>query len=162
MIEERIYDRISPELAAQGYSLVKVNIDSGDKFKTLRIMAERGDYKSLDISDCQKITKFVSDIFEEEDIISGAYNLEVSSPGLDRPLINKQDFIRFDGFVISLKSKSPINGSKKFKGRSKVEGEKLSLYGNDGDVLVEISLSDIESAKIVVTDELLKSKGKIN
>lgn len=162
MIEDRISDLILEALQEQGYKLVKVVLQSLEKRKILQIFAERANYESLGINDCQKITTIVSEILDVEDIIRDRYNLEVSSPGLERPLINIEDYKKFDGFLISLKSKIVVDGSRKFRGRLKLDGEDITLLGEKGEVVIEISFSEVESAKIVVTDELIKTKGKFN
>lgn len=162
MIEEKIKSLLGQPIAEIGYRLIKVSMQSTEKRKILQIMAERQDYTSLSIEDCQKITKLVSAILEEENIISGAYNLEVSSPGLDRPLLSIEDFRRYEGFLISVKSRISVDGSRKFKGRTKLEGEKINLFDEKGEKILDFGIEEIDSAKIVITDELFKTKGKIN
>ncbi len=163
MIEDKIFNRVEEEISPLGYKLVKVRLISHPKMKTLQIMAEKGEYESLDINDCKTINNQISEVFEGEDLISGEFNLEVSSPGLERPLIEAKDYKKFEGFLISLKTQAPVDGSRKFKGRIKLLGDdKIILKNNKEEEILNTSFSDIYSAKIVITDDLLKTKGRRN
>lgn len=165
MIEDRISELVSGDLRDAGFRLVKLSLHgSGGRKdgKILRIFAEKENYEGPDISDCQKISRMVSDVLESNDVFSGPYDLEVSSPGLERPLVALEDYKRFEGFLVNMKLKDPVDGSKKFKGRIKFDGQNIALFDEANENILETDFSKVESAKIILTDELLKSKGKMN
>lgn len=154
-LTERIAALIEPSLTAMGYDLVRVQLSGGER-QTLQIMAERADRAPMMVDDCADISKAVSALLDVEDPIAGTYSLEISSPGIDRPLIKAEDFDRFAGFEAKLELKAPIDGRRRFKGR---------LLGCDGTTVrldqdgaeMGLSYEDIAKAKLVLTDELLKA-----
>jgi ribosome maturation factor RimP len=151
----KISDLIEPTLEDMGYGLVRVRL-SGDTKMDLQIMIERNDEEILDVADCAKASRAISAIMDVEDPISNAFTLEVSSPGIDRPLTRIKDFERFDGFEARIEASRPINGRRRFKGRlAGVEGENIAIKTEDGDY--EIRHSDIMRAKLLLTDELIAS-----
>jgi ribosome maturation factor RimP len=146
---------IEPTLQAMGYALVRVSLVGGASRPTLQVMAERIDNAAMSVDDCADISNAVSAILDVEDPINGAYVLEVSSPGIDRPLVKKGDYERFAGFEARLETAQPISGRKRFRGR---------LLGTDADAVkvqldtgeeVELPLARITRAKLVLTDELI-------
>lgn len=138
-----------------GYNLVQVRLFEGGR-RTLQIMAERIDDKAMTVDDCADISRNVSALLDVEDPIKGAYNLEVSSPGLDRPLVKLEDFTRFNGYEVKLETKLPQNDRKRFKGRiAGVDGNDITVTLNEG-VKVVIPFDMVRSAKLLITDELLK------
>jgi len=162
-MEHTLHDRIAaiiePSIAAMGYSLVQVRLIEGGR-RTLQIMAERVDGKNMTVEDCASISHSVSALLDVEDPIKDAYTLEVSSPGMDRPLIKRADFERFCGFEIKLEAKFQIEGRKRFKGRLKaVEGEEVVMTTAEG-VSARIPFNMVHSAKLVLTDELIDWYGK--
>jgi ribosome maturation factor RimP len=153
-LEERISALVAPSLDAMGYALVRVVLQ-GRQSLTLQIMAERQDNRPMSVDDCAEISRAISALLDVEDPISGAYTLEVSSPGIDRPLTRPQDYERFAGFEAKLETKAPVDGRKRFRGRV------LGL-GPDGEVLlrtdtgeVNVSPANVKSAKLILTDELI-------
>lgn len=152
----RIVQIIEPSMVALGYNLVQVKLADGTRRKTLTIMAERIDDVMMGFDDCTEITNTVSALLDVEEPITGAYNLEVCSPGIDRPLTKREDYTRFAGYEIKAETIIPINGRKRFRGILKgIEGEKVTLVV-DG-VEVELPFSHIKAAKLVMTDELVKT-----
>lgn len=137
-----------------GYELVRVLLQ-GKQRPTLQIMAERTDRAAMTVDDCAEISRAVSALLDVEDPLPGAYQLEVSSPGIDRPLIRPEDFDRFAGFEARLETALPLDGRKRFKGRLLGrDGEGVRLRVSDGaEVLVPLDL--LKKAKLVLNDELL-------
>jgi len=150
---EHLERLIEPTLTDMGYNLVRV-IMQGKERQTLQIMAERRDEAGMTVDDCADISRAVSAILDVEDPISGAYTLEISSPGLDRPLVRPRDFERFAGYEVKVEMKMAIDGQRRFSGRLKgIENEIVSMEV-DG-ATVELPFVDIVKAKLLLTDELL-------
>ena len=149
---------IAPSLEAMGYRLVRVAFTGGRR-PTLQIMAERRDEAAMTVDDCADISRSVSALLDVADPIPVAYALEVSSPGIDRPLIERGDFVRYAGYEVKLEMSSLIDGRKRFRGR---------LLGVADDVVrvaledreVALPLAGIVRAKLVLTDELLAAAQK--
>jgi ribosome maturation factor RimP len=150
-----VHDLIEPSIEAMGFRLVRTRLLGGNP-QRLEIMAERED-GSMTIDDCATLSETVSAILDVEDPISGQYLLEVSSPGLDRPLTRLEDYDRFKGYVAAVKAVRPIDGRRRFRGTIEgATGETIRFATDEGKV--EIGFGDIESAKLVITDEMLKAK----
>jgi ribosome maturation factor RimP len=144
---------IAPSLEAMGYSLVRTQIGAGRR-PVLQIMAEPRDERAMTVDDCADISRAVSALLDVEDPIPGAFTLEVSSPGLDRPLTRREDYARFAGQEAKLETRLPVDGRKRFKGRLLgLDGEAVKLSTAEGEAA--IPLADIAKAKLVITDELL-------
>jgi ribosome maturation factor RimP len=152
---EDIVPIIEPSLEAMGYRLVRVAF-LGVKRATLQIMAERVDGAPMTVDDCTEISRSVSALLDVADPIAGAYMLEVSSPGIDRPLTRPEDYDRFAGFEARVELGQPLDGRKRFRGRilGRVDG-KVRLVAENGEVA--LPLADIAKAKLVITDDLLKA-----
>jgi ribosome maturation factor RimP len=152
-VAARVAALIVPALEALGYDLVRVQFIPGGR-ATVQIMAERLDQKPMQIEDCTEISRAVSALLDVEDPVPGRYELEVSSPGIDRPLTRPRDFERFAGYEVKLETGRAVGGRKRFRGR---------LLGlSDGAVRVKegeaehaVPLSEIAKAKLVLNDELL-------
>jgi ribosome maturation factor RimP len=148
-----IAQMIEPSLAAMGYRLVRVVVTSGRR-ATLQIMAERIDDAAMTVDDCALISRSVSALLDVADPIAGAYDLEISSPGIDRPLVRPEDYDRFSGFEARIELTEPFAGRKRFRGR---------LLGTaDGDVRLatevgeaRLPLASVARARLVLTDELI-------
>jgi len=149
----RIAALIEPSLEAMGYRLVRVS-HSGGRRPTLQIMAERSDGAGMTVGDCEEISRNVSALLDVSDPIAGSYMLEVSSPGIDRPLVRPEDYDRFAGFEAKVELSRGLDGRKRFRGRivGRV-GESVRLATEQGEV--ELPLGDVARAKLVLTDELL-------
>jgi ribosome maturation factor RimP len=146
---------IEPTLQAMGYALVRVALVGGAGRPTLQVMAERADNAAMSVDDCADISQAISAVLDVEDPIAGSYMLEVSSPGIDRPLVRKADYDRFAGFEARLETAEPIGGRKRFRGRLLGTGaETVKLKLDTGDE-IELPLARIERAKLVLTDELI-------
>ncbi len=146
---------IEPSLEAMGYRLVRVAF-LGARRATLQVMAERLDDSPMTVDDCTEISRSVSALLDVADPIEGAYMLEVSSPGLDRPLTRPEDYDRFAGFEVRIELAQPLDGRRRFRGRllGRTGGE-VRLRAETGEVA--LPLGDIAKAKLVITDDLLKS-----
>ena len=114
--EDRVREVITPALDSMGCELVRVQL-SGDKRKTLQIMAERADGANMTVDDCAAISKEISALLDVDDPIRDAYSLEVSSPGIDRPLVRLKDFENYAGFDARVDMNFLVEGRKKFKGK---------------------------------------------
>jgi len=137
-----------------GYELVRVLLQ-GRQNQTLQVMAERRDRQSMTVDDCAEISRSISAILDVEDPIAGAYTLEVSSPGIDRPLTRLQDFERFAGFEAKVETLQPVEGRKRFRGQvmGLNEEDQVRLVVETGEIV--IPLANIKSAKLVLTDALI-------
>lgn len=152
-IDRRIAEIITPVVEDLGFEVVRVRLMSG-RDSTLQIMAQKPD-GSIEVDDCATISTAVSAVLDVEDPILDAYTLEVSSPGIDRPLTRLKDFDRWEGYVARIETQDLIDGQRRFKG---------VLAGTDGDdVLIEIAQGTIglkfdwlSDAKLVLTDELIR------
>ena len=153
-IIERITGAIEPSLEAMGYNLVQVKLAEGTRRKTLTIMAERLDDAFMSFDDCTQISQTVSALLDVDDPITGAYDLEVCSPGLDRPLTKLVDFERFAGYEIKCETLIPVDGRKRFVGELKgAKGQEVTLLVDGKEA--QLSFGNIRTAKLVVTDELV-------
>lgn len=149
---------IAPSLEAMGYAIVRVRLSGGGR-PTLQIMAERTDGGEMTVDDCAEISRSVSAILDVEDPIAGAYVLEVSSPGLDRPLTRPEDFARFAGHEAKLELSDAVDGRKRFRGRLVgLEGENVRIAAEEGESLLPVAT--IRSAKLVLTDALIAESMK--
>lgn len=149
---------IAPSLAAMGYDIVRVLLTGGQR-PTLQVMAERADGQDMSVDDCAEISRAVSALLDVEDPIAGAYTLEVSSPGIDRPLTRPADFQRFAGFEARVETRQPVEGRKRFRGRLLgLEGDSVRIATPEGEATLPVD--DILRAKLVLTDELIAATDK--
>ena len=155
-LEQRIEEIIEPAVHDLGFEIVRVQL-SGNHNPRLQIMAEPivGDIMTVD--HCATISRAVSAILDVDDPIEGAYTLEVSSPGLDRPLVKLRDFERFAGFDVRIETFEAVDGRKRFRGRlSSVEGETIDIEVDGTDMSIPYPL--VRRAKLLVTDEMLTAQ----
>ncbi len=144
---------IEPSLDAMGYRLVRVAAIA-QRGTTLQIMVERRDETAMTVDDCAEISRSVSALLDVSDPIAGAYTLEISSPGIDRPLVRPEDYDRFAGFEARVDLARPIEGRKRFRGRLLGRAEDcIRLATEAGEA--RLPLADIARAKLVLTDDLL-------
>ena len=142
-----------------GYNLVRVRFHGGRR-ATLQIMAEKADESAMDVDDCAAISRVVSALLDVEDPISGSYDLEVSSPGIDRPLVRPKDFERYAGFEAKVEMATPIDGRRRFRGQLLgMEGKcvRLKLKGSAAEDVAILPFDDIADAKLVLTDALIEA-----
>lgn len=154
----RVAELIEPALSGSGFRLVRVAV-SGREGKTLQIMAERPD-GTLTIADCEAISKEISPLLDVHDPIAGSYHLEVSSPGIDRPLVRPSDFEVWSGYEAKIEVKQPIDGRKRFRGMLEgfADGEvRIEVdLGEAGRNIIGIPMALIGEARLVLTDELIR------
>lgn len=158
---------IEPEVKRLGYDLVRVVMTGGHSDPTLQVMAERPDTRQLDLSDCERISRRLSeklDALEAEgrDPIEGGYRLEVSSPGIDRPLTRLKDYEDWAGHEVRVALAEPLDGRKQFSGNLEgADGGIVRLTGKDGQAY-ELPFSAISSAKLILTDKLINATAPFN
>lgn len=148
---------IAPSLDSLGYRLVRVKLSGGHR-PVLQVMVERAEAEGLSagvgVDDCVEISRMLAALLDVEDPIHGSYTLEVSSPGIDRPLVRKRDFERFAGFDAKLETRRPFDGRRRFKGRLiGVFGESVRVELDGG--AVDLPLSEIAQAKLMLSDALI-------
>jgi ribosome maturation factor RimP len=158
-VPARVAAIAEPVIESLGYRLVRVKVSAAEE-ATLQIMAERPD-GSMTVEDCETISRTLSPILDENDPIEKAYRLEISSPGIDRPLVRKSDFDRAAGHLVRIEMEIPFNGRKRFRGHlAGTEGSLARLTrdevpeGEGAEVLLPIE--DMSDAKLVLTDELVR------
>ena len=157
-VAARVAAIVEPVLIDSGYQLVRVKV-SGLDGCTVQIMAERPD-GTMKVEDCETVSRALSPVLDAADPIDRAYRLEVSSPGLDRPLVRRSDFERFAGHELKVEMAVAINGRKRFRGLLLgVEGETARIRRSDAapgeDNEVVLPIEDMSEAKLVLTDALI-------
>jgi ribosome maturation factor RimP len=147
-----------PVIEQLGYRLVRVKVSAAEGC-TVQIMAERPD-GSMTVEDCETISRALSPVLDMADPIDRAYRLEISSPGIDRPLVRKSDFDRFAGHLVKIEMEVPVNGRKRFRGEiAGTDGEAARIRrddvaeGEEAEVLLPIE--EMSEAKLVLTDDLV-------
>ena len=152
---------IEPVISSHGYDLVRVKLMDTEAGRTLQVMAEDPATGQLLIDQCAALSRELSDLLDEADPIDGEYNLEVSSPGIDRPLTRAKDFAAWAGHRTKVTMREPVEGRKKFQGTllgldadGGAEFVRLRVEDGSGDVH-RLPLADIHSAKLVLTDDLI-------
>lgn len=153
-LEGRIADLIAPSIEHMGYELVRVLI-SGKERPVVQIMADRADGTPFRVEDCEAISHRVSAVIDVEDPIRGEWTLEVSSPGIDRPLTRSKDWVRFVGHVATVELDVPVDGRRRFRGAilaTDTTGVRLRL---DDGTEAALPWDGIRRAKLVLTDALI-------
>lgn len=146
---------IAPAMEDQGYEIVRVLLSGGPQRQILQIMAERPE-RSMSVDDCAEISQLVSTLLDVEDPLAGAYELEVSSPGLDRPLTRLKDYERYAGFEAKLELDAPRNGRKRWRGRLHgLEDTTVLLQESETGEIERLPFNEIAKGKLVLTDDLL-------
>lgn len=152
-LAEGIERLIAPTVEDMGYRVVRVTFSAAGR-RTLQVMAERADGSPVIVDECAKISRAVSALLDVEDPIGGTYDLEVSSTGIDRPLVRMDDFARFAGFEAIVHVDPPVDGRKRWRGRILgADGNIVRL--DDGQDGVDLEFDDIVKAKLALTDELI-------
>lgn len=154
-LADRIEEVVRPTIEGLGYLLVRIQV-SGRQRLRLQIMAERADDQPMMVDDCAYLSRALSAVLDVEDPIKAAYTLEISSPGIDRPLVRLTDYDRFLGMEAQIELVRAIEGRRRFRGRllgTRGECVRLALAGTDAEV--EVPHAEIQRAKLVITDALL-------
>ena len=153
---------IEPEVKRLGYELVRVMMIGGSSDPTLQVMAERPDTRQLDIADCETISRRLSEVLDLADPIAGSYRLEVSSPGIDRPLTRLTDYRDWVGHEARVTLAEPHEGRKQFTGQLQgVEDQLVLILAKDGRAHA-LPFSGIASAKLLLTDKLIKATAPLS
>ena len=157
-IDARVAAIVMPVLDAIGFRLVRVRL-SGQNGLTLQIMAERKD-GTMDVDGCEEVSRAISPVLDVEDPIDKAYHLEVSSPGIDRPLVRKSDFEAAVGHLVKMETAVMIAERKRFRGRiAATDGEAVTIerdqasYGDEP--VVSVPYDAIAEARLILTDDLI-------
>ena len=153
----RVASIAEPVIEQLGYRLVRVKISGADGC-TVQIMAERPD-GTMVVEDCETISRALSPVFDMADPVDRAYRLEISSPGIDRPLVRKSDFDRYAGSLVKIETEIPIDGRKRFRGELLgTQGEAARLRHEEAGETTEVLLpiEEISEARLVLTDELVR------
>ena len=153
-LEAKLTAIVGPRLETMGFELVRVAV-LGRERPTVQVMADRADGTLITVEDCEQISRYLSSVFDVEDPIPGAWNLEVSSAGIDRPLTRAKDWNRFAGHLAKVETLFPVGGRRRFSGivlGADAESGKLRL--DDGTEAV-VPLRDIRRARLILTDALI-------
>ena len=158
-LDQRLADIIEPVLVGMGFRLIRVRM-LNQNGATLQIMAERND-GTMSVQDCEAVSTAVSPVLDVEDPIDREYHLEVSSAGIDRPLVRKSDFVRWQGHLVKCETSIMIGNRKRFRGKileSNADGFTLErdqvAYGEEQKV--EIPFTALSDAKLILTDDLIR------
>jgi ribosome maturation factor RimP len=158
-IEHRILDLVEPEAKAMGLDLVRVRL-TGSRPPVLQIMAEKPD-GTMDVEDCARLSRRLSPLLDAEDPIAGEYALEVSSPGIDRPLTREGDFAKWAGHEVRVEIGTPVDGRKRFHGNIAGEEDGAALLKLKDGGEAKIPLNEMVKAHLVLTDALIAAaRGK--
>ncbi len=153
--KHHLQDLLEPVISELGYETVRI-MTIGQTNPTLQIMIDKLDGSDIVVEDCAKVSRKVSEVLDEKDPIKDQYNLEVSSPGLDRPLTKPEHFARFAGYEAKVETDELIENRKRFKGKildiNDSENIRFEMDGTE----YEIPFAAVSKAKIVITDELLQ------
>ncbi len=154
-IEQQIIDAVQDNLKDVGFDLVKVTL-KGSTHKVLEILIDRLDGEKVTIIDCRNSSRIISSLLDVEDIISDKYFLEVSSAGIERPLIKFEDYTRFLGREATIKLKELLNGQTRYQGKIvKAEDNKIHLNNHGEDIVFSFDM--IKKASLVLTDEMFRN-----
>lgn len=155
MDKHPLEDLLSPVVEKLGYELVRV-MTIGAKNPTLQVMIDRLDGKDITVDDCATVSRALSDVLDEKDPIENQYSLEVSSPGIDRPLTKPQHFVRFAGYDAKIETIHPVENRKRFKGKILAIDDAQNISFEMDGVQYSIAFDNVAKAKILLTDELLQ------
>lgn len=157
-LDDNILAIAEPIAADMGFAIVRIRVMSGNKRKTVQIMAERMKDGQMSVENCAELSRALSSTFEVEDPIDDAYVLEVSSPGLERPLTERADFDRFDGHLVRLELDRLAEGRKRFRGHlAGLDGDNVGIDLPGEDETTLIPLDWLADAKLLITDEMIKA-----
>jgi ribosome maturation factor RimP len=158
----RLAELIEPEVQAEGLELVRVMMIGGKEDPTLQVMAERPDTRQLTLEDCERLSRRLSDWLDEADPIEESYRLEVSSPGIDRPLTRRRDYADWAGHEARISLAEKLDGRREFRGTLKgIEGDEI-LIEVAGPGLTRLPFGAVHSAKLLLTDRLIEATAPLS
>lgn len=152
-LSNHIQGLIEPAVGDLGFDIVRVQISGKDRL-AMQVMVERKDGQGMTVDDCATVSRAISALLEVDDPIKGAYTLEISSPGIDRPLVRIGDFERFRGFQAKVEISRPLDGRRRFKGELLGVKDDVVRMMVDGEE-VNLPHPDIHRAKLLMTDDLI-------
>jgi len=153
----KLLDLLDPVAEAAGYAIVRLRLMGGTDARRLQVMAERPSDGDMNVEDCARLSRAFSEILDPADPISGEYTLEVSSPGVDRPLTRLADFDTFEGFEARLELDRVAEGRKRFRGvLAGTEGDQVAIDLEGEEETALIPFAWVTDAKLVLSDELMK------
>jgi ribosome maturation factor RimP len=153
-LEAKLTAIVAPRLETMGFELVRIAV-LGRERPTVQVMADRADGSLISVEDCEQISHYLSTVFDVEDPIPGAWNLEVSSAGIDRPLTRAKDWNRFAGHLARVETLFPVDGRKRFSGIVLGADDKYGKLRLDDGTEAAVPLHDVRRAKLVLTDALI-------
>lgn len=158
----QLEERIAPTLESMGFEIVRIGLsrESGDGHRTLQVMADRLDGSLISVDDCEVISQALSAIFDVEDPVTGAYDLEVSSAGIDRPLTRPKDFDTYAGFEAKVETKLAVDGRRRFKGTVNGLHQNGEVVMTVGGTDVSLAFENIGDAKLILTNDLIAKTAK--
>ena len=155
--DQGLLELLDPVAEAAGYEIVRLRLMGGEHARRLQIMAERPVDGDMNVEDCARLSRAISEIMDAADPIAGEYTLEVSSPGVDRPLTRLKDFATFEGHEARLELDRMAEGRKRFKGMlAGVEDDAVAIDLEGEEETAIIPFSWIVEAKLILTDQLMK------
>lgn len=155
--DARLLELLDPVAEAAGYGVVRLRLMGGEKQRRLQIMAERPSDGDMNVEDCARLSRAISEVLDAADPIAGEYVLEVSSPGVDRPLTRLKDFETYEGYEARLELDRLAEGRKRFRGQlAGVEGDNVAIDLEGDEHTALIPFAWVTDAKLVLTDELMK------
>ena len=156
--EIQVAGLLTPTLEAMGYDLVRLRL-FGSQTKTMQVMAERKDGVNMTLEDCAVISRELSSVLDVEDPLTEKYCLEISSPGIDRPLVHPSDYERYAGFEVKIEMGVAVGGRKRFRGQLLgIENDLVRIRLNER--VFDLPVENILAAKLLLTEELLKGTHK--
>jgi ribosome maturation factor RimP len=154
--DRRLLELLDPVAEAAGYEIVRLRLMGGEHVRRLQIMAETPEGEMV-VEDCARLSRAISEIMDAADPIAGEYVLEVSSPGIDRPLTRLKDFANYEGFEARIELDRVAEGRKRFRGvLAGVEGDDIGIDLEGEDSTAMIPLAWVVDAKLILTDALMK------
>ena len=152
-----LLELLDPVAEAAGYAIVRLRLMGGEHARRLQIMAERPTDGDMNVEDCARLSRAISEVMDAADPIAGEYTLEVSSPGVDRPLTRLKDFAVYEGYEARLELDRVAEGRKRFKGMlAGVEDDAVAIDLEGEEETAIIPCSSIGEAKLILTDQLMK------
>lgn len=156
LMEEHILEIIKDPMTHMGYEIVRVRFSGSGDRKILEILLEKLDGTNITIEECAKANRHIGALLDVEDIIKSKYNLEVSSAGIERPLVYAKDFKKYKNREVQIKLSKAYEGSKKFQGLLEDIDENEIVSLKAGEEVLKFELSNIKDAKLILTDELFR------
>jgi ribosome maturation factor RimP len=154
--ERRLLDIIQPVAAGLGLEIVRLRIQ-GSRRPSVQIMAERAGGAPTDVEDCARLSRALSPVLDAADPIQDAYVLEVSTPGIDRPLTRPGDFARWSGHAVRVELSQPLDGRRRFTGIIRGEDEMGARIGLDDETELVAQLHEMSRASLILTDALIEA-----